>query len=464
MKTRREQDGLGALDVPADAYWGIHTERARANFPFPGPRAAAELVQALATVKRACLAANRELGYVPDDLAAPLDQACAEVAAGQWAEQFPLSALQGGAGTSLNMNLNEALANRALELLGEARGRYDRVDPLRHVNLHQSTNDVYPTAVAVALIRGFRALHPAFAAWQGALQERERTFAEVVKLGRTELQEAAPLTLGVEFGAWAEAVARDRWRTFKCEERLRTVPLGGTAVGTGLTAPRDYIFLAIEKLRELTGMGLTRPDLGPDAVANGDRLVECAGMLEAAASNLIKIAQDWRLLNLLGELRLPPLQAGSSIMPGKVNPVLAEAAIAVGLRVAANSRLVGDAVSRGTLQLCEFLPPAAEAMLESQRLLLALLPELARHTAALRADEAACRARLARSPALITALLPRLGYARAEELLRRYHALPAAPEFQPWLEQELDPATVRDALTPQHLTALGHHQPITSNQ
>ncbi len=235
--TRREEDLLGALEIPAEVYWGIHTARAIRNFPLSGRPVRPALIRALALVKKACAAANLELGYLPPEKGEAIIKACAEIAAGGLSDQFPVDALQGGAGTSTNMNVNEVIANRAIELLGGRKGDYHIVHPLEDVNLHQSTNDVYPTALRVAAITGLRRLGQAVADLQGAFQEREKAFGSVVTIGRTELQEAVPMTLGAEFAGFAEAFSRDRWRTAKSEERLRVVNLGGTAIGTGLAAP-----------------------------------------------------------------------------------------------------------------------------------------------------------------------------------------------------------------------------------
>src|SRR5208282_6479346 len=252
---------------------------------------------------------------------------------------------------------------------------------------------------------------------QGALHEKEKAFGEIVKLGRTEWQEAVPITLGAEFSGSAEAFSRDRWRTFKCEERLRTVNLGGTAVGTGISAPRSYIFLVIEKLRDVTGLGLARGENLLDQTANADCFVEVSGMLKAHAASLMKICNDLRLLNLLGEIRVPGLQAGSSIMPGKVNPVLLEAAIQAGMKVMANDSLVADACSRGSLQINEFLPLVSFCLHESLDLLTRVDEKLAPHVRGIAADEKRCRSYFERSSMIVTALLPRIGYERATGLV-----------------------------------------------
>lgn len=455
MPNRIEHDGLGDCEVPDAALWGVHTQRALANFRLAGTPVAPELVRAVAVVKKAAAQANAELGYLSPDIAAAIEAACDEIAAGRHADQFPVDALQGGAGTSTNMNVNEVVAHLAAGRLGDVRGDCARVHPLGHVNLHQSTNDVYPTALRIAAIAGLRTLSARCAELQGAFQRKEQEFAGIVCMGRTEWQDAVPLTLGAEYSAFAEAVARDRWRTFKCEERLRVVNLGGTAVGTGLAAPRRYIFLVVEKLRALTGLGLARAENPVDATANADALVEVSGMLKACACNLIKIARDLRVRHLLGEIRLPAVQAGSSIMPGKVNPVILEAVIGAGLRVKALDGLVADAVSSGTLQICEFLPVAAEALLESLRLLTRAAEAFAAHVAGIGADAAVCRANADRSPTLVTAFLPNLGYERAEALVAEYRR-GGGTDFRAFLAERLGAEVVERTLDPHRLTALGY--------
>jgi aspartate ammonia-lyase len=353
------------------------------------------------------------------------------------------------------MNINEVIANRAIEIMSGVKGDYSAIHPLEDVNLHQSTNDVYPTAVKVAAIYLLRNLCQAAAGVQDAFQEKEKEFASVVKLGRTELQEAVPITLGAEFSAFAEAIGRDRWRTFKCEERLRVVNLGGTAVGTGLAAPRTYIFLVIEKLREITGLGLSRGDNVMGETANADAFVEVSGILKAHAVNLIKISNDLRLMNLLGEIRLPQLQAGSSIMPGKVNPVLPEAAIQVGMKVIANDAAITDAASRGTQQINEFLPLLAHALLESLDMLININHLLADHIRGIAADRKKCAHYFDHSPMIITALLPAIGYELATELMKEF-AAGSEKNMRLFLEQHLGKEIVDKHLEPFALTALGY--------
>ena len=455
--TRIEHDLLGERPVPAAAYWGIHTGRALENFALAGRPVASSLVRALALVKKAACRANVELGYLAPDVAGAVEAACDEIAAGGLVAEFRVDALQGGAGTSTNMNVNEVIANRALELLGAPRGDYARIHPIDTVNLHQSTNDVYPTALKVAAIFELRALSEALARLQGAFQKKEKEFAGIVKMGRTELQDAVPITLGAEFSAFAEAFGRDRWRTFKCEERLRVVNLGGTAVGTGLTAPRRYIFLAVERLREIAGIGLARAENLVDQTANADAFAEVSGILDACACNFIKVAQDLRLLHFLGEIRLPEVQAGSSLMPGKVNPVIMESLIGGGLRVQADHALVSAAVARGTLQLNEFLPLVADALLGALPLLARMAQALARQVDGIAADPARCALHTDSSVTLITAFVPKLGYERATELVREFHR-DGGGDFRRFLVGKLGPELVEQTLAPAALMALGHRE------
>jgi aspartate ammonia-lyase len=420
---RTEHDALGALELPAGALHGIHTARALDNFPLLGRPVHPALARAFGAVKLAALRTNRALGFLPDAATAEaLDRACRELLEGALVPAIQVDALQGGAGTSTNMNVNEVLANRALELLGLAPGGYGRVSPLDHVNLHQSTNDTFPTALRIAAILGLRELERRVLALQEAFQDQEKALGHVVKVARTECQDAVLTTLGRTMGAFAEALNRDRWRLAKSEERLRVVNLGGTAIGTGLAAPTEYIFRVVEELREITGLGLARAENLVEATQNLDALVEVSGLLKALASSLVKICSDLRLLSSgpeagLGEIRLPARQAGSSIMPGKVNPVIPEAVTQAAVLAIAHDQALTTAAALGSLELNAFYPLAAHSLLESLDLLARGCDILRRHcVAGIRADEARCRAQVENGTAAATALLPLVGYERAGAL------------------------------------------------
>jgi len=455
MEDRNEHDMLGSRTVPAAAYYGIHTVRAKENFTVSGHPVQPELIRALAMVKKACVQANAELEYLSAEPAGAIAAACDDLIEGKYLDQFPIDAYQGGAGTSTNMNINEVIANRALEILGCPKGDYAVIHPLDHVNLHQSTNDVIPTAVKTAGIQLLRGLSENFAQLQDAFQAKEKEFADIVKIGRTEMQDAVPMTLGAEFSAFSEAVARDRWRTFKAEERLRIVNLGGTAIGTGLTAPRSYIFLVIEKLRQITGLGLARGENCIDQTANADAFVEVSAILKAAAANLQKIARDLRQLHMLGEIRLAPVQAGSSIMPGKVNPVMLESVIQGAMQVRADDHLLAEAVASGTLQINEFMPLIADALLRELKMLKNLTVMMTGTVAAVTADPERCREHLEACPTVITAFVPELGYEKTLELIQEFRRS-GAKNVRTFMEQKLDPQTVARVLQPQNLVGLGH--------
>ena len=450
MPLRIERDFLGELPVPAEALHGIHTARALENFPLACRSVHPELARAFGDVKLACVRTNRALGAWADDVAKAdaIDRACRELANGDLGGFIIVDALQGGAGTSTNMNVNEVLTNRALKILFETRssrgdeahdesgkrkaesenksesphvGCYDRVSPLDDLNLHQSTNDTYPTALRLAAIRLLHKLEKNVVALQEAFQAAEKKFAHAVKVGRTQFQDAVLTTLGREMSAYAEAINRDRWRIYKCEERLRVVNLGGTAIGTGLAAPRKYIFQVVDQLREITGIGFARAENLVDATQNADVFVEVSGILKAHAVSLLKICGDLRLLSSgpeagFGEIRLPARQAGSSIMPGKVNPVIPEAVSQAAMRVMGHDVTITMACASGSLELNPFLPLVADSLLDSLDLLTRANDILRRHCVeGIEADETHCRELVENSTAAVTALLPVLGYERAGE-------------------------------------------------
>jgi aspartate ammonia-lyase len=422
---RKEEDLLGFRDLPAGALHGVHTVRALENFPLASRPVDPALVRAYGNVKLACALTNRGLGIWRDERKADaIEQACREMAEGRLDELIIVDCLQGGAGTSTNMNVNEVLANRALELMDQPKGHYDIISPLEDINLHQSTNDTYPTALRIAAIRLLRELEERVVALQEAFQTKEKEFAHIVKVGRTQLQDAVLTTLGREMAAYAEALNRDRWRIYKCEERLRVVNLGGTAIGTGLAAPREFIFQVVETLRELTGMGLARAENLIDATQNTDVYVEVSGILKACAATLFKICTDLRLMASgpeagLGEILLPPRQAGSSIMPGKVNPVIPEAVTQVAMLVMGYDQTIALAAASGNLELNPFLPLIAHCLLESCRLLAHGCDILRRYCVeGMVADEDRCRQHVEGSTATVTALVPVIGYENATRLAK----------------------------------------------
>jgi aspartate ammonia-lyase len=458
---RTETDLLGTRDVPATALWGIHTLRAVENFPLAGRPVQKRLIHAFGAVKLAAAQTNHELGRWDDTTFAAIETACREMIVGQLDDAIVVDALQGGAGTSTNMNVNEVLANRTLQLLGRPLGDYATISPHDDINLHQSTNDTYPTALRVAAIFGLHDLERRVVVLLEAFQEKEKQLANVVKIGRTELQDAVLMTLGREMGAYAEAFARDRWRIYKCEERLRVVNLGGTAIGTGLGAPRQYIFRAVENLRQITGLGIARAENLIEATQNSDALVEVSGILRTLAVNLLKIANDLRLLSSgphagLGEIRLPPRQAGSSIMPGKVNPVIPEAVAQAAMAVMGHDQMILQAVGGGNLELSQFLPLVADSLLTSIDLLANACDIFTRHcVSGIEANAERCRDTVHNSTAMLTALIDKLGYDEVEKIANQ--AAAQHQDIRQWiLDHKLLTPEEFDILTaPERVTRLG---------
>lgn len=421
---RTETDLLGIKQVPAEKLYGIHTQRAIENFSISGQMVHSELIKAYGDVKLACARTNRALGFGDDHQKADaIEQACFEMAEGLLNEHIVVDALQGGAGTSTNMNVNEVIANRALEICQKTRGDYHYISPLDDINLHQSTNDTYPTALKIAAIRLLRRLEQSVLGLQESFQEKEKEFAHIVKIGRTQLQDAVLTTLSREMSAYAEAFNRDRWRIYKCEERLRVVNLGGTAIGSGLGAPRQFIFNVVDHLREITNIGLARSENLTDNTQNTDVFVEVSGILKACASSLLKISNDLRLLASgpgagLNEINLPARQAGSSIMPGKVNPVIPEAVAQAAMKVMGNDAIISHASSSGNLELNQFMPLIAHSLLESIGLL-ASASDIFRELCinGITANEDVCRKQIANSTASATALISEIGYQKVSDII-----------------------------------------------
>ena len=439
--TRTEKDALGERTLPADALTGINTLRASENFPLGYKKTSLSLIYAVVKVKRAAAVTYRKLGIRPEIYEAVV-RACDEVLAGRADDSFSLDALQGGAGTSTNMNVNEVLANLALLECGKHPGEYDYIHPLDDINRGQSTNDVYPTALRIAAIGKLRVLSEECAKLQEALQRKENEYQDVKKLGRTELMDAVEITLGEEFGAYAQAIARDRWRIYKIEERLRQVNIGGTAVGLSGTAIRQYRFGVIEELRKSTGIGLAAAEYPMDITQNNDVFVEVSGLLKALAVNLSKIAGDLRLMNSgprggFGEIRLKPMQQGSTIMPGKVNPVIPEMVIQASIQVMANDSAVTMAASRGEFELNAFLPLIADNLLSGLDLLCSAVSVFREKCVnVLEANPKNCERHLMDAAYFGADYITALGYDAVSHILTEYEPAEAEEILKKMLEEK----------------------------
>lgn len=401
-------------------FYGKETRKALANFSLGRERTNFKLIQAMLDVKKAAAMTYKELGKMEDWKADAIITACVELQNEKYQENFCVHPLQGGAGTSTNMNVCEAVAGYALVSLEKAPDAYQVIHPLDDVNRGQSTNDVYPTALRIAAIRQVRALSDEVSKLQESLQKKEVAYKDIQKLGRTELMDALPITVGEEFGAFAQAIGRDRWRIYKVEERLRQVNLGGTAIGLGDNADKKYIYRVIECLREMTGIGLAMAEYPVDLTQNNDVFVEVSGLLKALAVNLMKIAGDLRWMNSgpkggLGEIILEELQAGSTIMPGKVNPVIPEMVTQVAIKVMANDQAITYAAANGNFELNAFLPLIAQCLLESLELLIRAV-ELFRIKCidTLEVNEEGCKKHLEGSLAQVTHQAAEIGYDEAK--------------------------------------------------
>lgn len=454
-RTRRESDSLGEREIPMDAYFGIQSLRAVENFDlsditlshFPA------LVRSLAMVKKAAAIANHASGLLADPKMAAIVKACNDIIAGQLTETFVVDVFQGGAGTSSNMNANEVIANRALEHLGRPRGEYQTVHPNDDVNMSQSTNDVYPTAVRLAIMLSRADLQVALAGLIAAFEAKGREFSATIKIGRTQLQDAVPITLGQEFGAFAATLREDTARLEEVASFFNEVNLGGTAVGTRINASRAYAERAIAELSRISGMPLVAASNLMEASWDTGAFVTFSGILRRIAVKLSKICNDLRLLSSgprsgLGEIRLPAVQPGSSIMPGKVNPVILESVNQVCYQVIGNDLAVTMAAEGGQLQLNAFEPLIVYNILTSMRLLGRAMTNLAnRCVLGIEADVERCRSGAEGSISLATALVPVVGYRLAAEIAKE--ALKSGRTVRDVAASlQIDPATLDELLDP----------------
>ena len=426
MANRIERDSIGEMEIPADADYGIHTARAAANFPITGIllRHFPEFVQSLAMTKKAAAMANRDLGALKPEIAAAIISACDLVIAGDGLSQFTIDMLQGGAGTSTNMNANEVIANIALKLMGRPRGDYGTINPNDHVNLSQSTNDVYPTAIRLTVLRACPELIDSQRALKEALQRKAAEFDDVIKVGRTQLMDAVPMRLGSEFRAFAVMVGEDIDRLGEFANLLREINLGGTAIGTGINTPRGYSERVIQHLSDVSGVDLVAASDMIEATSDTGAFVTFSGVLKRIAVKLSKICNDLRLLNSgpragLGEIRLPAVQAGSSIMPGKVNPVIPEVVNQIAFQVIGNDLTVTLAAEAGQLQLNAMEPVITLNILQSMRMLMRGMQVLREKCIeGIEADRERCQELLEGSLVTVTALNPYIGYAEASRVAK----------------------------------------------
>jgi aspartate ammonia-lyase len=424
MSTRREHDLLGDRDVPADAYYGVHTLRAVENFPITATPISIypDLIAALASIKLAAARSNRDLGLLDITKADAIVAAAEEIRAGRLHEQFVVDVIQGGAGTSTNMNANEVIANRALELLGRPKGDYKTLHPNEHVNMGQSTNDVYPTALKLAAYSGIMRLVDAMVVLRQAFEVKSEEFKDIIKMGRTQLQDAVPMTLGQEFSTYAVMLGEDEQRLKEAVLLVCEINMGATAIGTGINAHPDYARLVCQHLRDVTGVPVVTASNLIEATQDCGAFVQLSGVLKRVAVKLSKTCNDLRLLSSgprvgLNEINLPPMQAGSSIMPGKVNPVIPEVVNQIAFEVLGNDITVSFAAEAGQLQLNAFEPIIAHSLFKSiTHLRNGCLTLADRCVKGITANRERLRSIVENSIGVVTALNPYIGYANATQI------------------------------------------------
>lgn len=428
METRKEIDPLGERTIPKDAYYGIQTLRATENFPISGIKAPLPFIKAYVLIKKSAAIANAQVGWLEEKTAKAIIQACDEVLAGKLLDQFVVDVFQAGAGTSFNMNVNEVLANKALEILGKAKGNYKTMNPNDHVNMGQSTNDTFPTALHVSVLMALQPLLTALDELAAAFNELGKKYTNVLKSGRTHLQDAVPVTIGQEFTAYGSAIANACVELRKRQENLYSVALGGTATGTGANTHPNYKRIAIAELVKMTGFPLKPAANNFEALQSLRAAQTVSSGLKELALELIRIANDLRLLASgpttgLNEIGLPPVQPGSSIMPGKVNPVMAECLDMVAFQVVGNDLAVSFAVQAGQLELNVMTPAIMYNMLFSIQILSNYIPVFTKKCAqGITVNEKQCSQYLEKNPSLATLLSPYIGYLEAAKIAKQAQA------------------------------------------
>ncbi|AMB91528.1 aspartate ammonia-lyase [Bacillus altitudinis] len=421
---RYEKDFLGEKEIPADVYYGVQTLRAKENFPITGYRMHEELIRAFAIVKKAAAQANMEVGRLYEGIGNAIVQASDEVIEGKFHEYFIVDPIQGGAGTSMNMNANEVIGNRALEIMGHQKGEYIHLSPNTHVNMSQSTNDSFPTAIHIAVLKQLDILLETMQAMQDVFQKKAKEFDHVIKMGRTHLQDAVPIRLGQEFEAYSRVLSRDIKRINQSKQHLYEVNMGATAVGTGLNADPRYIEIVVKKLADISGLPLVGAEHLVDATQNTDAYTEVSAALKVCMMNMSKIANDLRLMASgpragLAEIALPARQPGSSIMPGKVNPVMAELINQIAFQVIGNDHTICLASEAGQLELNVMEPVLVFNLLQSISIMNNGFRSFTDHCLAdIEANEKRLKEYVEKSAGVITAVNPHLGYEAAARIAR----------------------------------------------
>ncbi|AMM90862.1 MULTISPECIES: aspartate ammonia-lyase [Bacillus] len=421
---RYEKDFLGEKEIPADVYYGVQTLRAKENFPITGYRMHEELIRAFAIVKKAAAQANMEVGRLYEGIGNAIVQASDEVIEGKFHEYFIVDPIQGGAGTSMNMNANEVIGNRALEIMGHQKGEYIHLSPNTHVNMSQSTNDSFPTAIHIAVLKQLDILLETMQAMHDVFQKKAKEFDHVIKMGRTHLQDAVPIRLGQEFEAYSRVLSRDIKRINQSKQHLYEVNMGATAVGTGLNADPRYIEIVVKKLADISGLPLVGAEHLVDATQNTDAYTEVSAALKVCMMNMSKIANDLRLMASgpragLAEIALPARQPGSSIMPGKVNPVMAELINQIAFQVIGNDHTICLASEAGQLELNVMEPVLVFNLLQSISIMNNGFRSFTDHCLAdIEANEKRLKEYVEKSAGVITAVNPHLGYEAAARIAR----------------------------------------------
>lgn len=425
QKFRLESDSIGQREVPIDAYYGVQSLRARENFKITGKTTHLEFVKAIVEIKKAAVITNGQAKVIDKKIVDAIKKACDEILDGKFLDNFIVDAIQGGAGTSFNMNANEVISNRAIEILGGQKGDYSIVHPNDHANCGQSTNDVFPSAGKIATIRLLQKAIEELKVFKDALVNKAEEFSSVIKMGRTEMQDAVPVSFKQVFNAYASAISRDITRFNKAIKELSVLNMGGTAIGTGITANKDYIKNIVPKIALITGLNLVQADDLVDATQNLDSLVFVSGIVKSCAVNLSKMANDLRLMSSgprtgLGEIYLPPKQNGSSIMPGKVNPVIPEVVSQIAFNIIGNDTTITMAAEAGQLELNAFEPVIFNSLFESiERLTNGVKVFKTDCIDNLVVNEKNCKAELDRCIGIVTALCPYIGYTKSAYLAKK---------------------------------------------